>query len=239
MLLQRKTAIVYGAAGPVGSAVARAYAREGAHVVLCGRTRDSLEALAAELPGTVDVEPVDVLDRAALTEHTAHVLNRTGRIDVAFNATSNDDIQGTPLSQMPLEDVLQPVTKAVRAHINIGTVLGDRMAVLGGGAILGMGGGREAIPNLGGSHIAWAALTGVCRQLAAEYGPAGVRVCWILSPGSPDPGQTGTDADGSHTILGRRPTYTDVGNAAAFLSSDWASTITAAEINLTGGLVVD
>jgi len=64
-------------------------------------------------------------------------------------------------------------------------------------------------------------------------------VCWILSPGSPDPGQTGTDADGSHTILGRRPTYTDVGNAAAFLSSDWASTITAAEINLTGGLVVD
>jgi NAD(P)-dependent dehydrogenase (short-subunit alcohol dehydrogenase family) len=40
-----------------------------------------------------------------------------------------------------------------------------------------------AIPRLGGSHVAWAALAGLCRQLAAEFGPSGVRVNWLLSPG--------------------------------------------------------
>ena len=41
------------------------------------------------------------------------------------------------------------------------------------------------------------------------------------------------------TILGRRPSLDDVGNAAAFLSSDWARTMTATEVNLTAGSVVD
>ena len=239
MLLDGKTAIVYGAAGPVGSAVARAYAREGAHVVLSGRTRAPLDALASDIGGTVDIELVDVLDRAALTEHTARVVERSGRIDMVFNATSNDDIQGTPLTQMSLDDVVRPVAKAVSAHVNIGAVVGQRMSELGGGVILVMAGGREAIPNLGGSHIAWAALTGVCRQLAAELGPAGVRVCWILSPGSPDPGAVSGDAESPNSLLGRAPTYEEVGNAAAFLSSDWAATMTATEINLTGGIVLD
>ena len=48
-----------------------------------------------------------------------------------------------------------------------------------------LAGGREAIPRLGGSHVAWTALAGLCRQLAAEFGPHGVRVSWLLSPGSP------------------------------------------------------
>ena len=55
-----------------------------------------------------------------------------------------------------------------------------------------MGGGREAIPNLGGSHVAWSALAGLCRQLASELGARGIRVAWLLSPGSPDPGEPDT-----------------------------------------------
>ena len=59
------------------------------------------------------------------------------------------------------------------------------MTTRGRGVILVMAGGREAIPQLGGSHVAWAALAALCRQLAAEFGPHGVRVSWLLSPGSP------------------------------------------------------
>src|SRR5207248_1804267 len=166
MLLDHKTAIVYGAGGAIGSAVARAYAREGAEVHLAGRT--------------AHVAQVDVLDRAAVARHADGVVGRGG-IDICFNATSNDDVQGTPLLAMPFEEFLRPVTKAVTAHFNIAVAVGQHMTRRGRGVILVMAGGREAIPRLGGSHVAWAALAGLCRQLAAEFGPHGVRVSWPLS----------------------------------------------------------
>jgi enoyl-[acyl-carrier-protein] reductase (NADH) len=88
---------------------------------------------------------------------------------------------------MQFEDFMRPVTNAVTGHFNIATAVGRQMTRQGCGVILVMAGGREAIPRLGGSHVAWAALAGRCRQLAAEFGPHGVRVAWLLSPGSPEP----------------------------------------------------
>jgi 3-oxoacyl-[acyl-carrier protein] reductase len=249
MLLDSKTAIVYGASGAIGSAVARAYAREGADVHLAGRTRATLEEVAQRIRqdgGTAHVAPVDVLDQAAVARHADAAAG--GGIDICFNATSNDDVQGTPLLAMQPGEFLRPVTKAVTAHFNIATAVGRHMTRRGRGVILVMAGGREAIPLLGGSHVAWAALAGLCRQLAAEFGPHGVRVSWLLSPGSPEydePAQQQAPAGpepapGTGGLLARhRPSYDEVANIAAFAASDWARTITASEINLTGGAVVD
>jgi NAD(P)-dependent dehydrogenase (short-subunit alcohol dehydrogenase family) len=245
MLLDSKTAIVYGAAGAIGSAVARAYAREGAEVHLAGRTVATLETVAQRIHGTggtAHVTPLDVLDRAAVERHAATVASASG-IDICFNATSNEDVQGTPLVDMQFDDFLRPVTKAVTAHFNIATAVGRHMVRRGQGVILVMAGGREAIPDLGGSHVAWAALAGLCRQLAAELGPHGVRVTWLLSPGSPSndqPEQDAESAPGTGGLLARhQPSYDEVANTATFAASDWARTITASEINLTGGAVVD
>jgi NAD(P)-dependent dehydrogenase (short-subunit alcohol dehydrogenase family) len=267
MLLDTKTAIVYGAGGAIGSAVARAYAREGATVHLAGRTRSTLEDVAQRIRhdgGTAHVAQVDVLDRAAVAQHADGVA-AGGGIDICFNATSNDDVQGTPLLAMPFEEFLRPVTKAVTAHFNVAVAVGLHMTRRGRGVILVMAGGREAIPRLGGSHVAWAALAGLCRQLAAEFGPSGVRVSWLLSPGSPGyddhdgqpdgagatPGETGAPAapdtapgtegaPGTVGLLtGHLPSYAEVANVAVFAASDWARTITASEINFTGGAVVD
>jgi 3-oxoacyl-[acyl-carrier protein] reductase len=251
MLLASKTAIVYGAGGAIGSAVARAYAREGADVHLAGRTAATLEEVAQRIRhdgGSAHVAQVDVLDRAAVVQHADAVAARGG-IDVCFNATSNDDVQGTPLLAMQFDDFLRPVAKAVTAHFNIATAVGRQMTRRGHGVILVMAGGREAIPQLGGSHVAWAALAGLCRQLAAEFGPHGVRVTWLLSPGSPgydaddrerDAAGPVTGAPGTGGLLARHlPSYDEVGNIAAFAASDWARTITASEINFTGGAVVD
>ena len=255
MLLDAKTAIVYGAGGAIGSAVARAYAREGADVHLAGRTRATLEEVAQRIRhdgGAAHITQVDVLDRAAVAQH-ADAVAASGGIDICFNATSNDDVQGTPLLAMRSEDFLRPVTKAVIAHFNIATAVGGHMTRRGRGIILVMAGGREAIPRLGGSHVAWAALAGLCRQLAAEFGPHGVRVSWLLSPGSPGynehdqrqdgPGVGETEAAGAPGAAGLLarylPSYDEVANIAAFAASDWARTITASEINFTGGVVVD
>jgi len=252
MLLDHKTAIVYGASGAIGSAVARAYAREGAEVHLVGRTPAALEDVARRIRqdgGAAHVAQVDVLDRAAVAQHADGVA--ADGIDICFNATSNDDVQGTPLLAMPFEEFLRPVTKSVTAHFNIAVAVGGHMTRRGRGVILVMGGGREAIPRLGGSHVAWAALAGLCRQVAAEFGPYGVRVNWLLSPGSPgtdEPSQrqdsttpgSAEAAPGTAGLLIRHlPSYDEVANIAVFAASDWARTITASEINFTGGAVVD
>jgi 3-oxoacyl-[acyl-carrier protein] reductase len=246
MLLENKTAIVYGAAGPVGSAVAGAFAREGARAVLVGRTQQTLAKVAEhirEAGGNVEATVVDVTDRAAMRAHADDVA-ATGGIDIAFNATSNDDLQGIPLLDMDFTDFARPVSKAIATHFTIATVTARHMTSRGG-VILAMGGGREAIPNLGGSHVAWSALAGLCRQLASELGSRGIRVAWLLSPGSPDPGSpdSGDQNPGAPLpptmLLGRRPSYADVANAAVFAASDWAATMTATEINLTGGAVID
>src|SRR5689334_1813604 len=253
MLLDHKTAVVYGAGGAIGSAVARAYAREGAEVHLAGRTRSTLEEVAQRIRhdgGAAHVAEVDVLDWVAVARHADGVA-AGGGIDICFNATSNDDVQGTPLLEMPFEEFLRPVTKAVTAHFNVAAAVGRHMTRRGRGVILVMAGGREAIPRLGGSHVAWAALAGLCRQLAAEFGPYGVRVSWLLSPGSPgydeqdqqseSPAGGDTEAavpPGSAGLLARhRPSYDEVGNIAVFAASDWAQTLTADEINLTAGAV--
>lgn len=253
MLLDHKTAIVYGASGAIGSAVARAYAREGAQVHLAGRTRAALEDVARRIRqdgGAAHVAQVDVLDRGAVARHADGVA-ADGGIDICFNATSNDDVQGTPLLAMPFEEFLRPVTKSVTAHFNIAVAAGGHMTRRGHGVILVMAGGREAIPRLGGSHVAWAALAGLCRQLAAEFGPHGVRVNWLLSPGSPGydepsqrqnstpPGRADAAPGTAGLLIRHLPSYGEVANIAVFAASDWARTITASEINFTGGAVVD
>jgi 3-oxoacyl-[acyl-carrier protein] reductase len=255
MLLENKTAIVYGAAGAIGSAVARAYARQGAHVHLAGRTIESLDAVAETIRaagGIAHVAEVDVLDRTAVEGHTASVVDADGSIDVCFNATSNDDIQGRAVRDMRFEEFMQPVTKSLSAHFNIATTVAAHMTRGSGGVILVMAGGREAIPRLGGAHVAWAALAGLCRQLAADLGAHGIRVAWLLSPGSPgfaDHNSPSAEAPENPQaeaapvteglIPRHQPTYAEVAEIAAFLASDSARTMTATEINLTGGVVID
>jgi NADP-dependent 3-hydroxy acid dehydrogenase YdfG len=97
MLLESKTAIIYGASGAVGSEVARAFAREGAAVHLVGRTTTTLESVAAKIRddgGVAHVAALDVLDRDAVRRH-ADAAAGLGGIDVCFNAVANDDVQGT------------------------------------------------------------------------------------------------------------------------------------------------
>jgi 3-oxoacyl-[acyl-carrier protein] reductase len=103
MLLENKVAIVYGAGGPVGTAVSRAFAREGAYVHLVGRTRRRLEEVAQQIRhagGRAETAEVDAVDRAAVRAYADRVAALVGGLDVAFNATANDDVQGQPLAEM-------------------------------------------------------------------------------------------------------------------------------------------
>ena len=89
MLLRDKTAIIYGASGAVGGAVAKAFSREGARVVLAARGRAGLEAVAETIRtggGTAEVMPVDATDREAVEAHLQQAVERFGPVKVMFGA---------------------------------------------------------------------------------------------------------------------------------------------------------
>ena len=105
MLLENKNAIVYGAGGAIGGAVARAFAREGARVFLAGRSPGPLAALAGEITaqgGRAEAGHADVLDAASVEAHFAGVTARAGGVDVSFNAFGlpQRGVQGIPLAEL-------------------------------------------------------------------------------------------------------------------------------------------
>jgi 3-oxoacyl-[acyl-carrier protein] reductase len=116
MLLENKNAVIYGAGGSIGGAVARAFVCEGAKVYLAGRALEALEQVAEEIRSTGGVAKtaqVDAIDEQAVDQHADAVAASAGGIDVSFNLISVGDIQGSPLAKMPLEEFERPVMTAV------------------------------------------------------------------------------------------------------------------------------
>ena len=260
MLLEGKNAVVYGAAGSVGRAVARAFAGEGARVFLAGRTLATLDEVAAEIAeagGAAETAQVDALDEAAVDGHADAVAARAGGIDVSFNAIGHGDVHGAPLLEMPFEDFARPITIAMRAQFLTTRAAARHMTRQGSGVVMAITAttARASIPEIGGTGVSFDAIESLCRQWACELGGYGVRVVWLQTTGLPEaiaaPVQPayGTGAtDGmtraeliawlqGSTMLNRLTSLAEIGNAAAFLASDLAGATTAASANLTCGQV--
>jgi 3-oxoacyl-[acyl-carrier protein] reductase len=184
VLLEGKSAVIYGGGGTVGGAVARAFAREGAKVFLAGRTLEKLDAVAADVRaagGEAEVAVVDALDERSVDEHAGEI----GRIDISFNLISLGDVQGTPLIEMSVDDFMAPVVNAVRSTFLTTRVAGRAMVRQGSGVILNFGGSGEPLRDysIGGLQIAYEALEAMRRQLASELGRHGVRVVTLRTGG--------------------------------------------------------
>ena len=261
MLLRDKTAIVYGASGAVGGAVARAYAREGAHVVLAARNRAGLDTVAEAIRaagGSAEVTSVDARDPVSIEAHLAEVGGRLGPVKIMFNGIPWDDVQGSHMSEMGFDAVMMPIIAGMTTWYYTGTIMARHMAQNGGGVMVGITAnvGRVTMANVGGFGIACAAVENFLRQLGQEAGKDGVRVCWVRSPGSPDSpgvrdawvqhaeavGKTFEELSeewGSGVPLGRVTALAQVADAAVLLSSDLAAGMTATFANATGGALID
>jgi NAD(P)-dependent dehydrogenase (short-subunit alcohol dehydrogenase family) len=258
MLLEGKNAVIYGAGGSVGGAVARAYAREGAHLFFAGRTLSKVEAVAEEIlaaGGMAETAQVDALDEEAVEEHIGKVAQTAGRIDILFNAIGMQDVQGKPLHEMSFEDFTRPITIATRTQFLTARAVARRMMGQGSGVIMTITAGpaRRALPNVGGFDTACAAIEGLWRTFAAELGSHGIRLVVVGSAGSPDVQETlrlharatGKSFEevladsGSDTLLGRLPRVAEVASAATLMASDYASAMTGTIANVTCGYIVD
>jgi 3-oxoacyl-[acyl-carrier protein] reductase len=248
MLLQN--AIVYGA-GSIGRAVALGFAREGAKVHLASRTPERLDAVAEEIRaagGAVETARLDALDGTAVDEHADAVAAASGGIDISINLISVGDVQGTPLAEMSLRDFEQPIHNAVRTTFLTSRAAARHMIRQKSGVILTFGGTGDPMRDyfIGGFQVALGAVDTLRRQLAAELGPHGVRVVGLKTGGIPDSlpeGFEGREAIAESlvepTMLGRAATFDDVANTAAFAASDLAASITASELNISCGAIVD
>jgi 3-oxoacyl-[acyl-carrier protein] reductase len=264
VLLENRTAVIYGGGGAIGGAVARAFAREGATVFLAGRTRATLDAVAEAISaegGVAETAEVDALDDAAVDRHADDVAAKTGGIDVSFNAIGHGDVHGAPLLDMPYEQFVQPIITAMRAQFLTSRAAARHMVTRGSGVIMAVTAttARMTIPEVGGTGVTFDAVESLCRQWACELGPRGIRVVCLRTTGIPEAIQDtgdrfpayGTGAVGGMTrqeviawlqgksMLGRLTTLAEVGNAAAFMASDRASGMTACVANLSCGSVPD
>lgn len=249
MLLENRVAVIYGGGGAIGGAVARVFAREGASVFLAGRTRATLDRVAGEIRaegGRADVALVDALDERAVDEYVDAVAERAGAIDISFNLIAYGDVQA-PLMEIALDDFTEPIVTAVRTHFLTTRAAARHMKARGSGVILAFGGsGPQTVPGMGGFKIAFDAVEGLRRQWACELGPYGIRVVTLKTGGIaetlPDgmPGWEEIIAGFERAaLLNRTATLEDVGNVAAFVASDQARTMTAADINISCGAIID
>ncbi|WP_066374810.1 SDR family NAD(P)-dependent oxidoreductase [Herbidospora mongoliensis] len=254
-MLQDKNAIIYGAGGMIGSAVAEEFARQGARVFLTGRTREPLEALAK----TIDAEfaVVDAFDEVAVDAHAAEVAARGG-IDISLNLVPRGDVQGTPLIDMSVDDLLRPVENGLRTTFITARAAARHMTRRKRGVILtldsGSGSGVNS-PMMGGTGPADAAIDTFVRNLAYEIGADGVRVLGVWVAGIPETftpeklaavnPDIALDETAMNSLLEglaqmrmlkRSPRLAEVASTIAFLASDHAAGITASFVNVTGGI---
>jgi 3-oxoacyl-[acyl-carrier protein] reductase len=259
VLLATKTAVVYGGGGSVGGAVARAFAGEGARVFLAGRTASTLDTVAADISaagGEVETAQVDTLDERSVQQHTDAVVEKAGRIDISFNAIGHGDVHGQRLVDMTFDDFARPIFNAMRSQFLTAKSSARHMSGQGSGVIMAITAttARMSVPEVGGTGVAFDSIESLCRQLATELAPRGVRVVWLLTTGLPETLTdslfpeygTGSGAmtrdqlihwNAERTMLKRLTTLTELGDAAAFLASDRASGMTATAMNISCGFV--
>jgi NAD(P)-dependent dehydrogenase (short-subunit alcohol dehydrogenase family) len=262
MLLKDKVAVIYGAGGAVGGAVARAFASEGARLFLTGRHLAPVEAVAKEVVaagGSAKAAEVDALDEQAVDEHLQSVTDKAGRVDISFNAIGipNPRIR-VPLVELDVEQFSLPIATYTRSYF-LTARLGARWMIANrSGVIMSITSipSRTGIPLVGGGGPAMAAVEALTRDLSAELASQGIRVVGLRPQGMPETGRIKEsfglyakasgmtweqfhESSAGRTHTRRLSTLAEMANVAVFMASDQASGMTGTVVNLSMGSLDD
>jgi NAD(P)-dependent dehydrogenase (short-subunit alcohol dehydrogenase family) len=261
MLLKDKVAVIYGAGGAIGGAVAQAFAAEGARVFVTGRQRGSVDKICEAITaagGVAEAATIDALDEEAIDKHLSYVIDRAGRIDISFNAIGIPDttILGVPLAEMDAKQFVLPIAAYTTSYFLTARLAARRMIAKTSGVIMTLSAlpARTGTTLNGGYGPAMAAKEALTRDLSAELAPHGIRVVGIRPHGIPetptmrdvfDLKTSGISYDQFAAYLAgsthpkRAMRLEEVANMAAFMASDRASGLTGTIVNLTMGSLDD
>jgi len=263
MLLQGKVAVIYGAGGAVGGAVAHALAAEGAKLFLTGRQLAPVEAIAKQIVaagGSAEAAPVDALDEQAVDQHLQSVIDAAGHLDISFNAVGipGTKLLGVPLVELEVERFSLPIATYTRSYFLTARLAARRMVANRSGVIMTVTTlqSRTGFPTAGGFGPAMAAKEALTRELSAELAPAGIRVVGLRPQGIPgtaslreafEPRAKASgmtleqfqEVGASRTHTRRLSTLAELADLAVFMASDRASGMTGTTVNLSMGSLDD
>lgn len=256
--LSGKRAVVTGGAAGIGRAIATAFLREGAAVLIADINGDAAAATAGELAslGSISATACDVTDSGQTRALAAEAAARMGGADVLVN---NAGLAGRgPLASFPEDQIDALLAVNLKGVILCAQAFAQAMYDAGDGAIINMSSqaGKRGWAGLSVYGASKAGVLGLNRALAMELAPK-VRVNAICPGHIADTGMAwrnwsdmakdrgaaaadiGAEFAAANIPLGRPQSAGDIAHAAVFLASDEAREITGAAINVGGGVVMD
>jgi NAD(P)-dependent dehydrogenase (short-subunit alcohol dehydrogenase family) len=244
--LKDKVAVVFAASGEIAGAVARSFAQHGAKVYVTARKLDAVKALAQEIKangGSVEAAKVDALNETEIDDFLKKVVSDNAKLDTVFNGigVTYSEMGGRPPTTLAtLEEFLTPMEKLCGSQFLTSRVAAKYMIqTRSEGTILLVTAAisRSKVPNLAGITAASAAIEGLTRVMAAEFGGDGIRVTCICCGALMETKRITESIDISakqygiasgqilqqykaFDILNTSPTLKQVGETAAFLASE-------------------
>jgi len=241
--LSEKVALVTGASGGIGGAIARALHKQGAHVVISGTNIQALEALAAELSNNVTIMSCNLQDDAAVESLVNQAAEVKGKLDILV---CNAGITKDNLSlRMSLDDFDAVLKVNLRSSFILNKVAIRRMIKQRAGRIINISSIVGFTGNLGQANYtaAKAGLVAMSKSFALEVASRNVTVNCV-APGFIDTAMTGKlNSEIKEELLKKIPcgkygSPEDIANGVLFLASDEAGYITGQTLHINGGMAM-
>jgi NAD(P)-dependent dehydrogenase (short-subunit alcohol dehydrogenase family) len=259
-MLQGKHAIVFGAGGSLGAAVAREFAAEGADVYVSGRTPSTVNDLTQQIiadGGRAQAAVLDVLDDAAVNAYLHGIRQQAGTIDIVYNASgprASEYANGRLALDLTVDQFMLPTDTIVKSNFITARAAARHMVQQRSGVILFVTGSpaRGHVPGATAIGAAFGALENLTENLAIEVGPFGVRVVCLRTLANLDSRTIiDTMAAANFTMEQARAQFadstflkttagvSDTAKSAVLLTSDCARMWTATVVNQTAGAAPD
>ncbi len=243
--LNDRTALVTGATGGIGGAIARAFHKQGATVAVSGRQAEKLDKLAAELGDRVQVLPCDLADRAAVAGLVDAAIGKLGRLDILVNnaGLTKDNLfmvmkdeQWDEVIAVNLTATFMLMRAAARAMMRAKTGYGRIVNITSISGVIGN-------PGQGNYAASKAGMIGMSKSLAREVASRGITVNCV-APGFISTAMTDVlNEKQVNAIKEAIPaqkfgTPADVAAACVYLASPEASYMTGQTLHVNGGLAM-
>ena len=263
-VLNGKHAVVFGAAGTIGAAVAREFAAAGAEVFLAGRTKSTVEAVANQITsngGRAHAAAIDTSDDDAVNRYLGTIANETGKIDVVLDVAGPlaKEYGNTKIAvDLTIDEFMVPLETMVRSRFITARAAARRMTAQRSGVIILVTGSpaRPHVPGATAIGAAFSAIENLTHNLAFEVGPYGVRVVCVRTLANVDSrsiqdtmgllaGQLNITRDQATAQIAQSnflkipATVQDTANAAVLVASDQARMMTGTVVNATAGAALD